>query len=738
MLEKIWSEAQTVEVPKDLSPERMKERVRAQAREDGMKKKSEKQNSGRQGFRWHGFGGRAAAAAVVLALSLGAYGVANSQSAYAPGERQADGSVDASKDPAGLAENEANNAGSGDGAAEGTAETFEPQEPETVVARLGDYRLAESYEEVYDMFARMKERYYEFATKGAGDVDGAVLENSVAAGDGASADRDQSVMNDAADARKEAESFSGEKTPEFSTTNLQVSGVDESDIVKTDGKNIYIAADDQVRIVDVTTGVPRQLGSIRPELSGNMDGIREMYVADDRLVLIVQTEDVSEIEAEEGEAAKKMEADMIYGCGWGYDYSRLHTQILTYDITVPAGAKLVGTYEQDGVYNTSRKIGSKLYLFTDYGCQTIMPYARAEEQKTAEGEREVRLPQIQGQTVPENCIYLPQEGVTSGVYISAMDVERPEEAIDQKLIFNGGGSFYVTAKSIYLYQADYSGAMGRTRTKLTKFQIGDGKVAADCAEAVPGFVEDTFAIHESTDGYLYVLTTDYGVEATTNQLYVLDDKLKIYGKIEHIAEGETVYAARFVDDIGYFVTYRNMDPLFTVDFSDPKNPTLIGELEIPGFSDYLQFWDDRHLIGVGEERKEEDSEFVGIKLSLYDISDPTDVKETSKVVFDDAYGSPATYNYKSLLADRGKNVIAFLTEDKGGEYRITQQIYQVKDGKLVERAKDQIPKEWDYSIIADGFRNLYIGDKLYLAAKNLVIVYDMEDGFERTELLKLN
>lgn len=268
-------------------------------------------------------------------------------------------------------------------------------------------------------------------------------------------------------------------------------------------------------------------------------------------------------------------------------------------------------------------------------------------------------------------------------------------------------------------------------------------MTADCAEAVPGFIEDTFAIHETADGYLYVLTTDYNNSGTTNQLYVLDDKMKIYGKLEHIADGETVYAARFVDDIGYFVTYRNMDPLFTVDFSDPKKPKLIGELEIPGFSDYLQFWDDKHLVGVGEERKEKDSEFVGIKVSLYDISDPTDVKETSKVVIDDAYASPATYNYKALLADRGKNVIAFLTEgqDENYDIRVTQQVFTVKDGKLVQAAKDRLPDSGDASwpryVGADVFRNLYIGDKLYLASEHMVTVYDMADHFERVNVLNL-
>ena len=476
-----------------------------------------------------------------------------------------------------------------------------------------------------------------------------------------------------------------------------------------------------------------------------------MYVSDGRFLLIVQTEDTDGLEqADEDFYAKKdIMVDIAYN---PIRANSIHTQILTYDITSPAGAKLIGTFTQDGSYNSSRKIGDQVYLFTDYGYPMIYPYYRTylfadedgaqqkqdakEETTLTQEEVKNQLPKIQGETIPENCIYLPKDGTDSGVLISSMNVKEPEKATDQKLIFSGYSTLYVTKDSIVLYCTDYDMASDSGRTKLTKFAIGDGKITPDCAESVPGYIEDTFAIHENKDGYLYVLTTDYTMNGTTNQLFVLDQRLKIHGKIQHIADGETVYAARFVDDIGYFVTYRNMDPLFTVDFSDPANPTLIGELEIPGLSDYLQFWDDTHLIGVGEERKAKDSEFIGIKVSLYDISDPTNVKESAKIVLDDACYAPAQYNYKALLADSGKNVIAFLTQDKGDTYQISQRIFTLQDGALKKAATDRISKEeWDYS--TDSYRNLYIGDKLYLVREGLVIVYDMTKGFERITTCKL-
>ena len=127
------------------------------------------------------------------------------------------------------------------------------------------------------------------------------------------------------------------------------------------------------------------------------------------------------------------------------------------------------------------------------------------------------------------------------------------------------------------------------------------------------------------------------------------------------------------------------------------------------------------MFGVGELLKAKDSEFIGIKVSLYDISDPTNVKESAKIVMKDACYAPAQYNYKALLADAGKNVIAFLTQDKGDNYQISQRIFTLQDGALKKAATDRISVEdWDYS--TDSYRNHYIGDKLYLVREGLVIV----------------
>ena len=745
LLERMWQEAQQVEIPPELAPEQMQERICSQpgTKENRRKNKKEDKhkNYAKHVFHWHGYGGRVAAAAVVLAVSFGTFILAGRQTA-ATGDSTdrvmaSDGSSQTGTGADGISRQD-NPTGASD------ANQDQREEEQLVSAtELGGYHQAEGYKEVGRMFELSQDGYANGTmTAGANLFEGAADDSAGAYR--ASGTQKKYVEQDLASASADTAA-----SADFSTTNLQVEGVDESDIVKTDGHYIYIAADRQVRIVDAADGQIRQLGSITPKLEGNLDTIREMYVSGNRLILIVQTEDTEQMGEDTSDVADDEEqtledmscalVDIEYCSG-----NQMHTKVLTYDISIPAGAQLIGTFEQDGSYNTSRKIGDRMYLFTNYYADAYQLYAKMLEttddadvqqkqytqQKRVypdeEGVQKI-LPKIQGQTIPYDSIYLPDEKCQGGVLIASFDVDAPGTVCDQKLIFSGYSTMYVTQDSIILYRSEYSETVNNITTALTKFRISGGQIVADCAESVEGEIRDTFALHENEDGYLYVLTTD----DTTNWLYVLDDRLKITGEINHIADGESVYAARFVDDIGYFVTYRNMDPLFTVDFSDPANPTLIGELEIPGFSDYLQFWDDTHLIGVGEERKAEDSEFIGMKLSLYDISDPTNVTESDKIVLKDAAGAPAAYNYKALLADSTKNVIAFLTDDKGEQNNISERIYRVADGRLREQCTERIVESTDYSQNSDAYRNVYIGDTLYLVCSDQIIAYDMSDKFTR-------
>lgn len=713
--EQLWREAQSVEIPKELEPEQMQARLGTHRQ--GIQAQKERGHKKTTRVWLRTCGSRVAAAMLVLMLSAGVYGVARLQ----PAEQTSDCYETLTEEKP--SEDEGSIA-----SAYAAAESTE----EVVVARLGDYRLAESYEEVSEALGRLYTFREETQTNAAMAEDGA-------------ADLSQSGMEaaagEAADAMNRADLMQEKQESEYSTTNLQVQGVDESDIVKTDGHYIYIVSDETVRIVDVSGHQVRQLGSITPERAGNLDTIREMYLAENRLVLIMESEKSGLSPAELQDRAQ---AD----CAWSTGGSCV--RMLTYDVSTPAGAKLLGSFEMDGAYQTSRKIGDCVYLVTDYmpypyrwyGCTDYVTkngvQPMAEEGDTPEQpDAEKLLPKLQGQTIPADRIYLSERVNDRASVIASVELSKPEELCDSKMIFSGYATLYMTKNSMIFYDSYYSETADALCTGFTKFRVQDGRIAADCAESVRGMIEDTFAVHESGAGDVYVLTTDDSMNETQNRLYVLDEKLKIKGSIEHIADGERVYAARFVDEIGYFVTYRNTDPLFTVDFSDPAHPTLIGELEIPGFSDYLQFYDDTHLVGVGEERVGGNSEFVAMKLSLYDISDPTDVKESAKLLLDGSRYAPAANNYKALLADADKHLIAFVTVDETdaqNHTQLTQRIFTVENGAISAQVTDPVCGDeaavWE---LADACRSLYIGDRLYLICEDTIYVYDMTDSYERLD-----
>ena len=212
----------------------------------------------------------------------------------------------------------------------------------------------------------------------------------------------------------------------------------------------------------------------------------------------------------------------------------------------------------------------------------------------------------------------------------------------------------------------------------------------------------------------------------TNALYVLDENLEMTGSIQNLAKEETIHSARFMGDIGYFVTFKQIDPLFSVDLSDPSNPKIIGELKIPGFSDYLHPYGDGKLLGIGLSVDEEGMTTEGVKLSMFDISDPANVKEMSTYVLENVLSTDAGYNYKAVFADAEKNLFGFTAYGDSIEYKMFT--YDEAEGFKEVFSKDIV----NYGNV----RGLYIGETFYLVAGNTVESFTL-NGFEKIDDLVL-
>ena len=209
---------------------------------------------------------------------------------------------------------------------------------------------------------------------------------------------------------------------------------------------------------------------------------------------------------------------------------------------------------------------------------------------------------------------------------------------------------------------------------------------------IPGRLLNQFSMDEYRD-YLRVATT-FGDE---NDLYVLDERLKVAGKITGFGEDERIYAVRFIGDRGYIVTFRETDPFFVIDLSDPKNPEIRGELKIPGFSSYLHPVSEHLILGVGREGSY-------VKLSLFDVSDAANPKEISRYTLKESW-SEVLYNHHAFLMD-SKHGIFFLPAGNHGY------VFSYDGGLELVKAID-----------APAVRALYIDDYLYVIGDSIA-VYD--------------
>lgn len=622
-------------------------------------------------------------------------------------------------------------------------EAGETEEAEHVdVASLGTmYHRASDYKEVYQTLLKGYQQNW--------------IEGEMSAETSTATSEDKASGNAAKDESADMDLSEGSKEggKDYSTTNLQMEGVDESDIAKIDGSYIYTVEDKYIVITDIRDGKLEEVTRFLPKDCGAADRVMEIYVDGDQLILVVQGYETSldgnskagsdketsdketsdkETKDEENSDKETAVSDVAKDGAFCYKMNgKSTTQIQVYSIVDRKNPEFEGRLIQDGYYNTSRKIGDVVYLFTQYNMTSdVTSYVEkkhgVEDLKEGNGVSslaEAVIPKVNGEKVAAGEIYLPESSGESGILVSSLDVNKPDKVQDSKLVISGYAQTYISKDALYLYEEDYDGAM---ITNIAKFALDEGRISGVAATAVSGYVRDTFAINAS-DGYLRVLTTDYSTEDEVNALYILDENMKLTGQLTGIAPGEEIYAARFMGNTGYFVTYRNTDPLFTVDLSDPAKPEIIGELKVTGFSEYLHFWDDTHLLGIGYESDEKTGNIENIKLSMFNIENPGEVTEEAKLVLKDVDYSEALYDYKSVIISKDKNLIGLVCEDySSSRTKQTYQIYSYENGTFKKQAEIPGINGVNY----ENVRGMYSGNVFYLWINDNITSYDMTDGFK--------
>ncbi|MEZ6059018.1 MAG: beta-propeller domain-containing protein [Planctomycetaceae bacterium] len=446
----------------------------------------------------------------------------------------------------------------------------------------------------------------------------------------------------------------------FSETNVQVAGVDEGDIVETDGQYLYILTHGELVIVR-TIGESGEAADVvsRTQLNGYPSA---MFLHNGRLTVIAT-----------GNSGP--EAPPVLGLMDSVLLPRLQTTVSVFDVTNAAQPSLVQQTIVDGAYVNARAIGDDVYVvvnnsfnvpylpglkvvfdgFGDDGNAVYRYQTRDEFLQTLDSVVERSTPPgIYRDTIsgdPERIGWLNDSFLdtdfesVAGSQTNVLKFNVTETnpgPVDNVSIPVGSGwgtILYASQDAIYLLTNEYQQVevdgrfwildQSQPSVRITKVSLTGERMLLEASGSVRGTVHDQFSVDEF-DGYLRVATTTAafnGVDSENN-LYVLEqtgDALNVVGSVEGIAPTETIYAMRFDGDRAWMVTFRRVDPVYSFDLSDPTNPRVTGELKIPGFSDYLQLIDENLLLAVGRGADDNDPPGFGlfqeVQVSLFDVSD---------------------------------------------------------------------------------------------------------------------
>ncbi|WP_437529845.1 beta-propeller domain-containing protein [Sorangium sp. So ce726] len=494
---------------------------------------------------------------------------------------------------------------------------------------------------------------------------------------------------------------------EYSTTNTQEADVDEADFIKNDGENVYILAHGQFQIFDAWPAA-----DMHRVASVAIEGEPKKLFVHEKRALVYSS--LSPSSSPDGEVSYYSSGECTYGydCEFTGDGTPLLvTELDISDLTAPA---VVRTLKFSGSFLNARRIGTAVHTIvaspepTVQGLSTwpegldicslsnqgVNPstvaavnsaYDKLLEKNIAlidAAPLDIQMPSVEdtvyrdGVASPSShtpfvaCenFYLSNTGDGQS-FLSVVSTELGTEALGQTTIVGRPGAVYATADSLYVasrhqYGQTYGwfyddGETTPDATTIHKFALSERAAPSVYlgSGVVKGRVLNQFALSEH-EGYLRIATTtghlpDPNTHNTVASLKQEGGELVVKGMVDQLAPGEDIRSARFYGDVGFVVTFKKTDPLYTIDFSDPEAPRVRGELKIPGFSTYMHMIDEGHVMSIGYDADDQGdfAWFQGIMLQIFDVTDLDAPKLTHKEVIgtrgsaSDAATNHLAFNY---------------------------------------------------------------------------------------------
>lgn len=563
------------------------------------------------------------------------------------------------------------------------------------------------------------------------------LERGMAVGGAIAEDKAEAMTPEMAEEPAAAPSVS-----DSSDTNNQVEGVQEGDIIKNDGKYIYLNTSSGLKIIDSNPLSPKIISTIQVPENTN---ISEIFVTGNEVVVIGQNNYYHIM------YDKSIEAEAMI---MPPRYYEDRTNVLIYNIENIEKPILEKEYLFDGNYLSGRVIEDKLYLInTKYinfgydaynkeGIEISLPYYT---DVLTNSKYEFDYDEIK---------YFPNFIDSRYMYTVGIDLGDKNSKPDVDVYLGGSDTIYVSKDNMYASISDYTYDNTVVQTELYnpgytistvvyKFKLADGNIDVVNQGSVPGTIINQFSMDEY-EGMFRIATTTGEVWQNTsnNNVYVLDDNMKIIGKLEGLAPGERIYSTRFAEDRIYMVTFRQVDPLYVIDTSNPEKPVVEGMLKIPGYSTYLHMVDKNHILGFGYDTEVSSWGGTingGLKLSLFDVTNPDRPKEIhTEVIGKAGTYSEVLYNHKALMFSLSKGLMSFPVYVYGENYKAEfngAYVYNVDNDSFSYKNKISHMDDNLYTYGYEIRRVIYIGDCIYSFSDNVMQIHSIDNNKKINELI---
>lgn len=436
-----------------------------------------------------------------------------------------------------------------------------------------------------------------------------------------------------------------EKNVDYSNTNVQVKGIDELDLIKQDGEYIYYCVNNKIKIIDVKDiNNPKKISEI--ELEEN-EYIRGIYVYKNQLI-IIKNEYTTKI------VSTVLEDREIYE-----NSVKNYTQIYLYNIENKEKPERKREIQIEGNYSSSRMQKGNLYVITNKSIYANIENADENYYKPTYRDN---LVSDEIKYINYDRIYKLQESdIINYTLIGRINLDEEKET-EISTFFGRSNDIYMSENNLYIASVNYTNSENLI-TSIYRFKINEDKIKLIGKGEVEGRILNQFSMDEYNNN-LRIVTNQITNDETKyiNTIFVLDENMKQIGELEGLANGEDLKSVRFDGKRAFIVTYKDIDPLFVIDLENPAEIKILGELKIPGYSKYLEVYDETHLLGIGEDTKQTKTgeQRDGIKVTMFDITDVNNPKELSTVKIKDRYAfSEVLYNHRVLLNVRKEGIISF-------------------------------------------------------------------------------